>query len=68
MLYNNQNQEQMETKKNWDFRIETIKINPQSKWEYEAKILTFWDKAGKHSMRIYEDTDVDIIIQSLSNM
>jgi hypothetical protein len=57
-----------QNKSNYDFKIETIKINPQTKWEREEKMLTYWNKDGKFSQPIYEDTNVEALIQALSNI
>ena len=51
---------------NHDFKIETIKINPNTKWERTEKVLTYWTENGKMSQPIYEDTDVDAIINALN--
>jgi hypothetical protein len=53
---------------NYDFKIETIKINPNTKWERTEQVLTYWTENGKMSQPIYEDTDVNVIINSLSSI
>jgi hypothetical protein len=59
-------QTKQQNEMNYDFKIETIKINPQTKWEREEQILTYWTKNGKMSQPIYEETNVEELIKSLS--
>ena len=51
---------------NYDFKIETIKINPQTKWEREERVITYWTENGKMSQPILDDTDIEAVIAALS--
>lgn len=51
--------------KNYDFQLETIKVNPNTKWERIETILTWWGVNGKQSMPVDEDDDVNVIIEGL---
>ncbi len=52
---------------NHDFQIKTTTINAGTKWERIEKVLTYTDGRGdNYSMPIYEDTNVEELINSLS--
>jgi hypothetical protein len=57
--------DKQQNKMNYDFKIETIKINPQTKWEREEQVLTYWTKNGKMTQPIFDDTDVEAVIAAL---
>lgn len=51
--------------KNYDFKVEITKINPNTKWERVEMMLTWWNVNGKQSMPIGEDDVVNLMISEL---
>lgn len=53
--------------KNHNFQIEEYKINIGTKWERTEKMLTWWGKMGKETMPLFEDSNVEALIEGIKN-